>query len=89
MGQVVGREEFGLLRVLRQWVDIPHTSANPNDGYVELNNLVCGAYAWYWSISGDDTYLKDGDACFDAGISPRATVYFTGKDFGQIFKSGF
>ncbi len=70
-------------------VDVPHTSANANDGFAELNNLVCGAYAWYWSISGENTYLKDGDACFDAGVSPRASVYFTGKDFGQIFKWTF
>jgi hypothetical protein len=70
-------------------VDIPHTSANENDGFAELNNLVCGAYAWYWSISGENTYLKEGDACFDAGISPRASVYFMGKDFGQIFKWTF
>ena len=70
-------------------VDIPHNSANNNDGYAELNNLVCGAYAWYWSMSGDNTYLNEGDACFDAGISPRASVYYTGKDFGQIFKWTF
>ncbi len=70
-------------------VDIPHDSANSNDGFAELNNLVCGAYAWYWNISGDNTYLNEGDACFDAGISPAASVYFTGKDFGQIFKWTF
>ena len=70
-------------------VDIPHDSANTSDGFAELNNLVCGAYAWYWNISGDNTYLNEGDACFDAGISPAASVYFTGKDFGQIFKWTF
>ena len=70
-------------------VDIPHNSANGNDSYAELNNLVCGAYAWYWSMSGDSTYLNEGDTCFDAGISPAASVYFTGKDFGQIFKWTF
>ena len=70
-------------------VDIPHDSSNGNDSYVELNNLVCGAYAWYWSISGDNTYLNQGDACFDAAISPRAGFYFSGKDFGQIFKWSF
>ena len=70
-------------------LDIPHDSSNDNDSYVELNNLVCGAYAWYWNISDDNAYLKEGDACFDAGISPTAGFWFAGKDFGQIFKWTF
>ena len=70
-------------------VDIPHDSSNKHDSFAELNNLVCGAYAWYWSISGDNAYLNEGDTCFDAGISPQASVYFMGKDFGQIFKWSF
>ena len=70
-------------------VDIPHSNANDNDSYTELNNLVCGGFAWYWSISGDNTYLTEGDDCFDAAVSPQTKIYFTGKDFGQIFKWSF
>jgi hypothetical protein len=70
-------------------VDIPHSSANDNDGYTELNNLICGGFAWYWSISGDNNYLAEGDSCFDGALSPQSKIYFTGKDFGQIFKWSF
>jgi hypothetical protein len=69
-------------------VDIPHNSATIDDNYPELNNLVCGAYAWYWKESGDDTYLTEGDACFQNGIGQVAIghIYYTGKDVDQIGK---
>ena len=69
-------------------VDLPHNFSNDNDNYPELNNLVCGAYAWYWKESGDNTYLTRGDDCFQNGIGPTAIshIWFTGKDFNQINK---
>lgn len=69
-------------------LDIPRDSTNDNENYPELNNLACGAYAWYWSISGDNTYLTEGDDCFQNGIGPKAIIHiwFTGKDVNQINK---
>lgn len=69
-------------------VDLPHNASNDNDGYESLNNLVCGAYAWYWKESGDPTYMTEGDSCFNSGVGQNAVaeIWFTGKDFDQINK---
>ncbi len=68
--------------------DLPHSSADDNDAYTLLNNLVCPAYAWYWSVSGDATYLTEGDDCWQHAIDSSAMgqIYYTGKDFDQTFK---
>lgn len=66
--------------------DLPHSSANDNDGFTLLNNLVCPAYAWYWKVSGDSTYLSHGDDCWQNAMSSTNQIYYTGKDFDQLLK---
>ena len=62
---------------------------NQNDQVPELNQLICGAFAWYWAKSGEKIYQEEGDKCFAAGMNSTAKIYFTGKDFGQEFKWTF
>jgi Purple acid Phosphatase, N-terminal domain len=67
-------------------VEIPW---NQNDAVSDLNQLVCGAFAWYWAKSGEDTYREHGDTCFSSGMNSTGGIYFAGKDFGQEFKWSF
>lgn len=69
-------------------VSLPHTSVNVGDNYPELNNLVCGAFAWYYKESGNSTYQMEGDTCWTNAIGPVAIshIYYTGKDVDQIGK---
>ena len=69
-------------------VDLPHDCTNNNDNFPELNNLVCGAFAWYWKVSGNSRYQTEGDTCWQNAIGAVAVshVWFTGKDVNQIFK---
>jgi hypothetical protein len=62
----------------------------PNlDNFTELNNLVAPAYAWYWSKTGDDTYLNEGDLLFSHTFDNPAAYAWSGKQFSQIFKWSF
>ena len=63
----------------------------------ELNDLVAPAYAWYWSKTGNNQYLAEGDDLFnhvwdDAGGSNEAGGggwTWSVKEFNQIYKWSF
>lgn len=62
----------------------------PNQNYfTELNDLVAPAYAWYWSKTGDDTYLNEGDLLFAHTFDNPGAYAWSGKQFTQIFKWSF
>jgi hypothetical protein len=52
-----------------------------------LHNLFTHAFAWYWRVSGDDTYRTEGDEvfahAFDAHYNDK------GKTFSQLFRYSF
>lgn len=62
----------------------------PNlDNFTELNDLVAPAYAWYWSKTGDDTYLQRGDLLFAHTFDTPGSYDWSGKQFSQIYKWSF
>jgi hypothetical protein len=62
----------------------------PNiNNFPELNNLVASAYAWYWSQTGDDTYLTEGDLMFQHTFDNPGAYAYSGKQFSQIYKWSF
>ncbi len=60
------------------------TSANLTD----LHDLFVPAFAWYWRISGDDTYRTEGDEVFSHEFDNSAFNYI-GKTFNQAYKDSF
>jgi hypothetical protein len=65
----------------------------------ELNDLVSPAYAWYWSKTGDNTYLTRGDDLFNH-VFDSAMLYnpsgflgngwtYSVKEFNQIYEWSF
>jgi hypothetical protein len=52
-----------------------------------LNNLIVPAYAWYWQLTGDDTYRVRGDEIFLHALDDD--ISFTGKVFSQNYKWSF
>jgi hypothetical protein len=62
----------------------------PNQYYfTELNDLVAPAYAWYWSKTGDSTYLDEGDLLFAHTFDNPGAYTWSGKQFTQIYKWSF
>jgi hypothetical protein len=62
----------------------------PNlDNFTELNDLVAPAFAWYWSKTGDDTYLERGDLLFAHTFDTPGSYDWSGKQFSQIYKWSF
>jgi hypothetical protein len=63
----------------------------------ELNDLVAPAFAWYWSKTGNSTYLNQGDDLFSHvfdSAGPAGTPAGNGwtwsvKEFNQIYKWSF
>jgi hypothetical protein len=51
-----------------------------------LHNLVAGAFAWYWSVSGNDIYRSRGDELFQHTLD---FVPYTGKEFSQAYRWSF
>jgi hypothetical protein len=69
--------------LLYSYYNIPNINNFP-----ELNDLVAPAYAWYWSQTGDNTYLTEGDLMFQHTFdSPNYA--WSGKQFSQIYKWSF
>ncbi len=52
-----------------------------------LINLTAPAYAWYWTYSGDWTYLERGDAMFSHALDED--ISFSGKIFSQNYTWSF
>jgi hypothetical protein len=53
----------------------------------ELINLTVPAYAWYWSITGDDTYRERGDEIFANSLN--TSINYSGKIFTQNYRWSF
>jgi hypothetical protein len=51
-----------------------------------LHNLIAGGFAWYWSVSGDDTYRVQGDELFQHTLD---ILPFSGKGFSQAYRWSF
>jgi hypothetical protein len=51
-----------------------------------LHNLITGAFAWYWSVTGDDTYRIEGDELFQHTLD---ILPFSGKEFSQAYRWSF
>jgi hypothetical protein len=51
-----------------------------------LINLVAPAFAWYWSITGDETYLQRGDELFQHALD---TEPWSTKEFNQAYRWSF
>jgi hypothetical protein len=51
-----------------------------------LQNLIAGGFAWYWSISGDDTYRVEGDDLFQHTLDFPP---YSGKQFSQAYRWSF
>lgn len=52
----------------------------------DLINMTVPAFAWYWSITGDNTYLERGDEIFARSLA--SPVDYSGKVFNQNFRWG-
>jgi hypothetical protein len=57
--------------------------ANNHQG---LNDLVAPAFAWYWKLTGDDTYLQRGDDLFSHNLDEEI---YSGKQFSQTYRWSF
>jgi hypothetical protein len=51
-----------------------------------LHNLITGAFAWYWSITGNDTYRVEGDELFQNTLD---ILPYSGKEFSQAYRWSF
>jgi hypothetical protein len=56
------------------------------DYHKKLMNLISPAFAWYWKISGDDTYRVRGDSLFSHALD---VDIFSGKEFSQNYRWSF
>lgn len=67
--------------------DLPTGCNNPPETTRVLNNLISPAFAWYWRLTGDNTYLAEGDDLFAHTLDGGAPA--TGKQFSQIYRWSF
>jgi hypothetical protein len=54
--------------------------------HTELINMVVPAFAWYWSITGDETYRERGDEMFSHSLD--TSIDYHGKIFTQNYRWG-
>lgn len=55
--------------------------------HTELINLNVPAFAWYWSITGDETYRERGDEIFSHALD--TSINYSGKIFTQNYRWSF
>src|SRR5579863_6400207 len=63
----------------------------------ELNDLIAPAFAWYWYMSGNNTYLTEGDDLFnhvfDSAGGPGSLIgngwTWSAKEYNQVYKWSF
>jgi Ricin-type beta-trefoil lectin domain-like/Ricin-type beta-trefoil lectin domain len=69
--------------------DPPGPTCNTGcQGYVpDITNLLDPAYAWYWTISKDPTYLQEADIMFGNGLD--TDISYSGKIFSQNYRWTF
>jgi hypothetical protein len=65
----------------------PECSNDPTETAGDLNMLIAPAFAWYYHLTGDTTYLDRGDAIFAGGVDERFVAY--GKQFTQNYRWSF
>ncbi len=53
----------------------------------EDNLLVAPAYAWYWNVTGDPTYMQRGDLIFEHGLD--TDISYSAKIFNQNYRWSF
>jgi hypothetical protein len=68
-------------RVIYQLLDMPPVM------FANLTNLVAPTYAWYWNVSGDPTYLTEGDLLFSHALDDD--ISYAGKSFSQNYTWSF
>jgi hypothetical protein len=54
----------------------------------DLINLLSHAFAWYWRVSGDDTYRIEGDEVFSHQFD-NSSFSFLGKSWSQAYRYSF
>ena len=62
-----------------------HCQDNTTVYLPQLHHLFDHAFAWYWRVSGDDTYRIEGDEVFGHGLYPADK----GKSFSQLYRYSF
>ena len=73
------------------WYATAITSSCRGTGNVainDLNNLISHAFAWYWRVSGDDTYRTEGDEVFSHQFD-NPSFAFLGKTWSQAYRYSF
>ncbi len=55
--------------------------------HTDLINLNVAAFAWYWSITGDETYRVRGDEIFSHSLD--TSINYSGKVFSQNYRWSF
>jgi hypothetical protein len=55
--------------------------------HTELINMTVPAFAWYWSLTGDDTYRERGDEIFSHAFD--TSINYSGKIFTENYRWGF
>ena len=76
--------------------DLPKDPRLGDYGETSLNDLVAPAYAWYWYMSGNNTYLTEGDDLFannfndgGSGLAGYGGWSWSVKEFNQVYKWSF
>ncbi len=64
-----------------------HCRDNTSANLTVLHNLFSPAFAWYWRISGDDTYRTEGDEVFAHAFDGQDD--YSGKTFSQLYRYSF
>jgi hypothetical protein len=68
------------------WFNSDPGSGCGQNNHQGLNDLVAPAYAWYWRLTGDDTYLQRGDDLFSHNLDEEI---YSGKQFSQTYRWSF
>lgn len=63
----------------------------PSYTFYDLNDLFDPAYAWYWNLTGNNTYQQEGDLLFQSDLTTDANddITYDGKIFSQTYKWSF
>ncbi len=73
------------------WIDSEssfyYESLKPENPAPDLNLLIAPAYAWVYSMTGDEVYRTRGIRVFDGGVEHGSLTY--GKHFSQAYRWSF
>ena len=62
---------------------------NTSDNTTDLANFMAPIFAWYWRVSGDNTYQTRGDEVFSHEFDDPAFCCSNGKTFAQAYRYSF